>query len=51
MTAAFVPDHPDRRRAYEVAALRLLLGALTAYHEVGPQAREELLNLLAPERR
>ena len=35
-----------RQGQYELAALRLLLGLLTAMHEAAPAAREELLTLL-----
>ncbi len=38
-----------RREEYDLAALRLLLGLLTAMRESAPTAREELIALLRAE--
>lgn len=39
------------REQYELAALRLLVGLLTVVRETAPAAREELIALIAPDRR
>lgn len=39
------------RKQYELAALRLLLGVVTAIEEQAPATREELITLLTVERR
>ncbi len=38
-----------RDERYDLAALRLLLGVLTALHDTAPAAREALIALLAAE--
>ena len=40
-----------REERYEVVALRLVLGVLCALEEAAPDARDELVALLSPERR